>query len=110
MLICTMRILSVLLFALPLPAFAQGTEMSQAELYPPMPGVEYYCTDASGARREIGDVICISASCTTWVARCEVSLNNPTWRKLSDGCPGVALEPADNTLGPKARIQALLAG
>ena len=72
----------------------------------PMPGVEYYCTDATGARREIGDVICITASCQVWVARCEVSLNNPTWRKLSDGCPGVSAKP----MGVMDRLEALRAG
>ena len=88
-----MKWLTIILLALPLSANAQDAGKSTAELYPPMPGVEYYCTDATGARRELGDVICIAASCQTWVARCEVSLNTPTWRKLSDGCPGVSLMP-----------------
>ena len=101
-----MKWLTIILLALPQLAMAQDTGTTMVELYPPMPGVEYYCTDATGARREIGDVICITASCQVWVARCEVSLNNPTWRKLSDGCPGVSAKP----MGVMERLEALRAG
>lgn len=54
-----------------------------------MPGVEYFCTDSYGERVEIGGVICVSASCQTWMARCEKAHSNGTamWRKLQDGCP-----------------------
>lgn len=56
-----------------------------------LPGVDYYCTGSSGERHELGAVICISASCQTWMARCAMSLNSPTWRKIQDGCPGASL-------------------
>jgi len=87
-------IASVLLF--PAWAFAQdGTPAkpkSFAELYPPLPGVEYYCTDAQGGRVEVGGVICVTASCTTWMARCDMAASNrmAIWRKTQDGCPGAA--------------------
>ena len=58
---------------------------------PPLPKIEYYCTDSTGARREMGEIICITASCQTWMARCDMSLNNPAWRKVQDGCPGASL-------------------
>ena len=99
--------LIVILLLLPAWAFAQDAERPQpksmAELYPPLPGVEYYCTDSEGARVELGDVICITASCQTWMARCEMTASNrmAMWRKLQDGCPAVsvfdrlqALQPA----------------
>lgn len=90
-----MRKLILILAVLAQPALCQDQKdkghKSFDELYPPMPGVEYYCMDAHGKRHELGDTICVSAQCTTWIARCETVLNNPTWRKLSDGCPAVAL-------------------
>lgn len=58
-----------------------------------MPGVEYFCTDSGGDRIEIGAIMCFSASCQTWMARCERSHSNGTamWRKVSEGCPAASL-------------------
>jgi len=80
-----MKRLLVLIGLVPQIAAAQG-------LYTPPPGVEYYCTDAAGHRAEIGHVICITASCQTWMARCEMTANNnmAMWRKVQDGCPGAS--------------------
>lgn len=82
------------------PAFADGPEhKSFADLYPALPGVEYYCKDANGTRFELGQVICVSASCQTWMAKCDMSQNNPTWRKISDGCPSASLMERIKSLG-----------
>ncbi|MDJ0629876.1 MAG: hypothetical protein QNJ44_16580 [Rhodobacter sp.] len=88
--------LVLLALLVPVWAFAQEGQVkpkSLAELYPPLPGVEYYCTDSYGERVEVGDVICITASCQTWMARCEMTSSNrmAIWRKTQDGCPGVSL-------------------
>ena len=45
-----------------------------------------YCTDRAGKRVELGDSICLVVDGRTFLARCEMSLNNPIWRELSDGC------------------------
>lgn len=76
------------------PPATPVTPKSFAELYPPLPGVEYYCTNSEGQRVELGGVICVTASCTTWMARCEMAATNrmAIWRKTQDGCPGAALE------------------
>lgn len=68
-----------------------------SELYPPLPGIEYYCTDSQGQRVELGAVICVSASCTTWMAKCEMTASNrmAMWRKVQDGCPMSTLERLD---------------
>ena len=73
---------------------APPTPKSFAELYPPLPGVEYFCTDAEGQRIDVGGVICITASCQTWMARCEMTSSNrmAIWRKTQDGCPGASLD------------------
>ncbi|WP_099827455.1 hypothetical protein [Oceaniglobus indicus] len=57
-------------------------------LAPPLKPIELYCTDKTGARHELGAVICIVASsCQIWMGRCEMSQNNVMWRKIRDGCP-----------------------
>jgi len=87
---------SVLL--IPVWAFAQdngpSAPKSFADLYPPLPGVEYFCTNAEGQRIEVGSVICITASCNTWMAKCEMTSSNrmAIWRKTQDGCPGAGLD------------------
>ena len=74
---------------------------TMAELYPPLPGVEYYCTDSNGDRAELGTVICVTASCQTWMARCEMTATNrmTKWSKVQDGCPAVSLIDRVKTLG-----------
>ena len=83
------------------PAFSQdGAAAHRSAEFKPMPGVDYYCTDATGARREMGDVICVVAGCQTWLAKCGMSANNPTWRKVQDGCPGASLGDKFRLLDP----------
>lgn len=88
-----MKRLIALALIVPALAYAQDNHKEFSELYPPMKGVEYYCTDSTGQRVDLGNIICITASCTTWMARCEMSANNnlARWRKLQDGCPGATL-------------------
>ena len=44
-----------------------------------------------GERVELGQVICVTASCQVWMARCEMTASNrmAMWRKVQDGCPAV---------------------
>ncbi len=83
-----MKIVAIIaLLLVPTLGAAQDVAPRNPDQWRPLAGVEYYCTDSTGGRVELGQVICISASCTTWLARCEMSLNNPMWRKIQDGCP-----------------------
>ncbi|SFP47394.1 hypothetical protein [Tranquillimonas alkanivorans] len=82
--------LALLLLALPAAA-ADRKDAAERPAAPPLPKIELYCTDGQGERRELGEVICITASCQTWLARCEMSQNNVMWRKIQDGCPGAGL-------------------
>lgn len=45
-----------------------------------------YCTDKVGARVELGTVICMKVGGRDFMARCEMSLNNPMWREINQGC------------------------
>ena len=62
---------------------------------------DYYCTGGNGERYELGEVICINASsCQVWLAKCDMSLNNPMWRKIQDGCPVASLLERIHALQP----------
>ncbi len=70
---------------------------------PPLKPIELYCTDGEGHRVELGEVICIQAGCDPeYLARCDMSLNNVMWRKVQDGCPGVLLTPAPQSVPARA--------
>lgn len=60
-------------------SLAQGQE---AKIKPP----DCYCTDKIGARVEMGTMVCMSVGGRDFIARCEMSLNNPMWREISQGC------------------------
>lgn len=45
-----------------------------------------YCTDSTGARIEMGETQCLRVGGRSYLARCEMSLNNPIWREVSDSC------------------------
>ena len=61
---------------------------------PPKPkkGFRYpdcFCTDSEGKRVELGRMTCLQIGSQQFMARCDMSLNNPTWRRVSEGCPSV---------------------
>lgn len=82
-------------------ALALATVAAAENDGPGIQRLDLFCSGPKGERHEIGTVICITASCQTWMARCELSQNNVTWRRIQEGCPGVSL--AD-------RLQALRRG
>ncbi|MDF2234520.1 hypothetical protein P2H44_18320 [Albimonas sp. CAU 1670] len=52
-----------------------------------------YCTNR-GERVEMGGTTCIRIGSVEYTAVCGMSLNNPAWRKIGDGCtpqPGASL-------------------
>lgn len=53
---------------------------------PALPLNSCYCTDKTGSRVELGQVICLQVDGRMFTARCEMSLNNPMWREQTDGC------------------------
>ncbi|WP_371418155.1 hypothetical protein [Roseivivax sp. THAF30] len=54
-----------------------------------------YCTDSEGDRVELGEVICLSVDGRDFLAQCQMSLNNPMWREIREGClsSGLSLRP-----------------
>ena len=56
--------------------------------------IDCYCTDPQGDRVELGATICLTVDGRSFLARCEMSLNNPMWRETGDGCVSSQLDPA----------------
>ncbi len=90
-----MRSLALVMIALPALAAADGPVFHPP---PPAKGYSYpecYCTNR-GERVEMGETSCIRIGSQSYTAMCGMSLNNPTWRKVKDGCdpvPGLSLAP-----------------
>lgn len=86
-----MRLLWPLLLLAATPALSDATIGGKT--------VECYCTDTSGARVEMGELICLRVDGKMFMAKCAMSLNVPIWRKVSDGCLSSSLtEPVEPTL------------
>lgn len=70
--------------------------------------IDCYCTDKSGARVELGQMMCLQVDGKMFMAQCQMSLNVPMWRKIEDGCLSSSLgeegEPPVQTLGVDAKI------
>jgi hypothetical protein len=101
-----MRLLLCLLAGLAgLPALADATGPGGKVL-------DCYCTDTQGARVEMDEEICLVVGGRAFIARCEMSLNNPIWRDTGRACvssslaPFEPLEPARDAGGVHAEIAA----
>jgi hypothetical protein len=95
------------LLATPAPADdwrAQRPEPKAGHSYPAL-----YCMNRK-ERVELGETACVRTNCCpitgceVFVARCELSTNNPTFRKVQDGCPaeGVTRREAPPASFPRA--------
>lgn len=48
--------------------------------------IDCYCTDRTGGRIELGEMICLHVDGQSFMAQCQMSLNVPMWRKVQDNC------------------------
>ncbi|WP_321185924.1 hypothetical protein [Pseudooceanicola sediminis] len=67
-----------------LVAFAAGSAM--ADTGTARKPQDCYCTDKTGARIELGEVLCMEVGGRLFTAQCQMSLNVPMWRELAVGC------------------------
>ncbi len=67
--------------AVTLPFIAQADVTS-----PSGKTVDCFCTDKSGARVELGEMICLQVDGRMFMAQCQMSLNNPMWREVAPAC------------------------
>lgn len=63
-----------------LPAIGYAEAVAQGKT------VDCYCTDKTGSRMELGEMTCLNVDGKMFMAQCQMSLNSPMWRKVSDGC------------------------
>ena len=54
-----------------------------------------YCTDKNGVRVELGTTVCMKVDHRDFIARCEMSLNNPMWREIKQGCLSSDNQPSN---------------
>ncbi|MFO7855526.1 MAG: hypothetical protein R6V44_09975 [Paracoccaceae bacterium] len=94
-------LLALIVFAA--PAAAQSPDWTPP---PAKDGHRYpdcYCTNR-GVRVEMGRTACLRIGSEDRLARCEMSLNSPTWRTLQEGCPppgpSSSLQPSLDRLQP----------
>ena len=70
--------------------------------------VDCYCTDSQGNRVEMGEMICLTVNGRSFMAQCQMSLNNPMWREISEGCLSSSLrerlQPAIDARGIHPKI------
>ena len=63
-----------------------------------------YCTNTSGDRVELGEVMCLFVDGRNFTAQCQMSLNVPMWRKLNEGCLSSGLKPQISQPPVNARL------
>ncbi len=59
-----------------------------------------YCTDKSGTRVELGEMICLQVDGRMFMAQCQMSLNVPMWREVQEGCLSSRLHEGDPPINP----------
>ncbi len=82
-----MRVYSALLVALTAWPAAADVKLPSGKVQ------DCYCTDSTGDRVELGQIICLRVDGRSFMARCEMALNNPFWREVGEGCATSRLSP-----------------
>ncbi|WP_170328990.1 hypothetical protein [Ruegeria arenilitoris] len=59
-----------------------------------------YCTDKSGTRVELGEMICLQVDGRMFTAQCQMSLNVPMWREVQEGCLSSGLQSSEPPINP----------
>ncbi|WP_254442611.1 hypothetical protein [Ruegeria arenilitoris] len=59
-----------------------------------------YCTDTSGSRIELGELICLQVDGRMFTAQCQMSLNVPMWREVQEGCLSSGLQQSQPPVDP----------
>lgn len=59
--------------------------------------IDCYCTDSSGGKVDVGEMTCLQVDGRMFMARCDMSLNVPIWREVSEGCYSSELELPQST-------------
>lgn len=60
---------------------------------------------ANGNSYDLNSVVCIRSGSLSFLARCEMVLNNTAWKKISDSCPYTSDERAPEHAAAAAETQ-----
>lgn len=60
---------------------------------------------ANGNSYDLNSVVCIRSGSLSFLARCEMVLNNTAWKKISDSCPYTSNERASEPVIAAAETQ-----
>ena len=66
-----------------------------------------YCTGSYGESVELGQSACLVVDGRSFLARCEMALNNPTWRETDEACLSSRLQRGPGGLGPSLKTLAV---
>lgn len=92
------KVLTLIALTLPMAGFGDVTSPSGKT-------VDCYCTDKSGSRVELGQMICLQVDGRMFMAQCQMSLNVPMWREVAPGCLSSELgEPSVDPLTVHPKI------
>ena len=89
-----MKWLLLIIFTLSPHAVFAGEQLASK---PKVKWPDCYCTDKTGARVELGTMVCMKVGGRDFIARCEMSLNNPMWREISQGCMSSSNQTLDSS-------------
>ena len=88
------------LIALMLAGLSPAAGLGAEVFHPPPPKEGYKYPECKCSNRgemlPMGALVCLTVDGKTFLARCEMSLNNPTWRRVQDGCPSARAPSADD--------------
>jgi len=66
--------------------------------------IECFCTDSAGSRVDLGEEICLFVDGRAFMARCEMSLNNPMWRETGQSCLSSGVSETLQSIEPGAEM------
>ena len=67
---------------------------AMADVAPNGSTVDCACINRDGQEVPLGQIACLTVGQTSFLARCAMSQNVLTWRKIGDGCPTARSAPS----------------
>ena len=65
-----------------------------ADVAPNGSAVDCACINRNGQEVPLGQIACLTVGQTSFLARCAMSQNVLTWRKIGEGCPTARTSPS----------------
>ena len=59
---------------------------------------------ANGNRYRHGELACLRLPTGDYLARCDMVLNNPAWKKVRDSCPEASAGRSDRAIGAEEAV------